>query len=197
MLFEEDFVSDVNKAAQYGSWTDRYYAEINPAKRKAMLDEGANGASEEEMAMLKGMFGKRYSVGKNGNYIDEFLREYMNLRLVADNLGGLFSTKRNTKIAKAAYAKMCLTGDQPYPQTMIYRELCNLITMYIDTCSKDKNYTAILWGVGKTSKAKIVEKIQRDLDSVGTVVPRTLNLMEESKLFTQAIEDMAAKYLVL
>lgn len=174
---------------------DVYFKTVDPESRKAILDHSTAPEQQEVVAMLRKFFDIRYQMGKNGRYADSFLRHFIEMRMVRDNLDGWFSTKKNLKTVKNALEHMCLVDNSEFPEEILYGEMCQLVALYIETCYGDTNYTAIYCGFGKISDASIRAKLQNDLDAVGEIVPKHLHLEKECRILTQATKDMAALYL--
>lgn len=192
---ESEHITAKNTEESSGcGWPDNYFAEAAPEKRKQILDQAM--AENAEMAEQIGrLFERRYKKDKNGKYADTFLREFLQLKMTAENLDSMFAEKKNKKAAVRALHQMCLDEASEFPEEILYREMCQLAAWYIRICAGDKNYTAILWGLGKKSDAKITEKIALDLDRIGEAIPKYLDMEEEFRILKRAILDMKEKYL--
>lgn len=73
--------------------------------------------------------------------------------------------------------------------------MCQLTGLYIYSCSKDVNYTSMIWGFGKKSDEKISEKINLDLERIGEAIPKYLSMEEECSVLKAAILDTKKQYL--
>ena len=138
---------------QYGGneMYEAYYKEMNPEKRKKILNELKQSADEKEWELRKRLFDIRYTKTKKGDYADEFLRGWLELRVVSQNLDHLFSERKNVRLSKNILHKMCLDQTEVYPEEVLYQEMCNLTGRYISSCLKVTNYSSFLWGLGKIS----------------------------------------------
>ena len=79
---------------------EAYYKEMNPEKRMKILNELKESADEKEWELRKRLFDIRYTKTKKGDYADEFLRGWLQLRVVSQNLDHLFSERKNVKLSK-------------------------------------------------------------------------------------------------
>ena len=198
MLFQPDRVALQSKAGNKKyEWPDSYFKEMDPAKRKAMLDKRSKEEDEQLLEQLKKLFAIRYKKDEKGKYADSFLRYWLELRVAAENLDGLFAERRNRRTVKAALKNLCLDESSDFPPELMYQEMCQLTASYIVTCSRDINYTAMLWGLGMKNDAKIQEKINLDLERIGEAIPKYLHMEEEFRVLKPAILDTKKDYLDL
>ena len=175
-------------------WPLSYFMETEPEKRKQMLDQRTE--EDELTAQLNKLFHLRYEKdGKTGKYADLFLREWMNLRIAAENLDRMFSEKKNRKMTADALNALQLGENSQFDESLIYQEMCQMTRRYIVLCSGDINYTAVLWGLGKQSDEKIRQKIELGLERIGKLLPKYLQMEEEFRVLTTAISDTKKEYL--
>ena len=98
MLFQEDRTPIVPKGKKnHGEWPENYFAEFDPAARKAILDKQRNEEVDETLECLEKLFALRYKQDKKGNYADQFLGQFLQLRITAENLDAMFSERKNRK----------------------------------------------------------------------------------------------------
>ena len=196
MLFQPDRVALQSKEEnQKYEWPESYFKEMDPAKRKAMLDQRSEEDDGEFLEQLKKLFAIRYKKDDKGKYVDTFLRYWLELRVAAENLDGLFAERRNRKTVKEALKNLCLDETSEFPSDLMYQEMCHLTAAYIVLCSKDINYTAVLWGLGKKNDDKIQDKINLDLERIGEAIPKYLHMEEEFQVLKPAILDTKKLYL--
>ncbi|MCD8365592.1 MAG: hypothetical protein LUC83_07250 [Clostridiales bacterium] len=175
---------------------EEYYREPEPAKRKKILYAYQPGDFDgEKLAQMKKLFEIRYTQDKKGVWADSYLRSLLELRMVADDMGSSFSSRRNRKMGTEAVRRFCLDRGDEFEEEILYRELCHLIALYISDCNKDKNYNSVIWGFGKRSEEKIRGKITYDLLQVSEEIPKYLDMEEECRLLTAAIKAMSEKML--
>lgn len=182
---------------QYGGneMYEAYYKEMNPEKRKKILNELKQSADEKEWELRKRLFDIRYTKTKKGDYADEFLRGWLELRVVSQNLDHLFSERKNVRLSKNILHKMCLDQTEVYPDEVLYQEMCNLTGRYISSCLKDTNYSSFLWGLGKISDKKVRMKIEKDLTVIGETIPEYLNMQDEFRILSLAITNVKKELL--
>lgn len=194
MLFEtEETVLKSQPVKNEYEWPENYFAETDPAKRRQILDARA-GKEDPWLEQLEKLFQARYRQDKSGKYGDMFLRCLLDLKMTAENLDSMFAEKKNRKKAVQALHELCLDEASGLSQDIMYKEMCQLIAFYITICARDKNYTAVLWGLGKKSDGKIADKIKLDLDRIGEALPGYLKMEREFYVLRTAIRDMKEKY---
>ena len=102
MLFQEDRTPIVPKGKKnHGEWPENYFAEFDPAARKAILDKQRNEEVDETLECLEKLFALRYKQDKKGNYADQFLGQFLQLRITAENLDAMFSERKNRKTVRS------------------------------------------------------------------------------------------------
>lgn len=176
-------------------WPANYFAEFKPEARKAILEARRAQEVDETLELLEKLFALRYKQDKKGTYADQFLGYFLELRITAENLDGMFSERKNNKTVKKCLEELQLHEESEFPEELIYQEMCQLTGLYIFSCSKDVNYTSMIWGLGKKSDAKISEKINLDLERIGEAIPKYLSMEEEYRVMKAAILDTKKKYL--
>ena len=108
MLFQEDRTPIVPKGKKnHGEWPENYFAEFDPAARKAILDKQRNEEVDETLECLEKLFALRYKQDKKGNYADQFLGQFLQLRITAENLDAMFSERKNSQTVSGAVAAAC------------------------------------------------------------------------------------------
>lgn len=194
LLQTEESILKTETPQQNYEWPENYFAETDPVKRRQILDARA-GKEDSYLEQLEKLFQARYEQDKSGKYADIFLRSFLELKMTALDLDAAFSEKKNRRAVGRALKNLCLTETEGLSREILYREMCQLTALYIVLCAGDKNYTSVLWGVGKKSNAKIIEKIDLDLRRVGEALPEYLKLGEEFRILQNAILDTKKKYL--
>ena len=183
-----------SKYAISEEWPERYYREFDPAVRLRMLEECTKD-TPENLEQMKQLFELRYKQDDKGKYADLFLRYFVDLRLVSEQLDKLFSKKRNIKYARKALENLQLSGDSRFSEDILSMEMYQLASFYITACSSDINYTAVVFGLGKKDDDKIREKLKLELTRIGKLIPKYLEMQEEFKVLTRSIEETIEEYL--
>lgn len=183
-----------SKYAISEEWPERYYREFDPAVRLRMLEECTKD-TPENLEQMKQLFELRYKQDDKGKYADLFLRYFVDLRLVSEQLDKLFSKKRNIKYARKALENLQLSGDSRFSEDILLMEMYQLASFYITACSSDINYTAVVFGLGKKDDDKIREKLKLELTRIGKLIPKYLEMQEEFKVLTRSIEETIEEYL--
>ncbi len=176
-------------------WPENYYSETDPAKRKAFLEEALKETGGEETEQRKKLFELRYSQDKKGVYADNFLRVWMELKMLTANLGSPLGAKKNKKRALAALHELCLDRSEEFSGEILYQEMCHLTARYILACADDTNYGSFIWGFGKISDEKLRKKIRLDLEQIGEGIPFALGLEEEFRILNKAVLTVKEQYL--
>ena len=183
-----------SKYAISEEWPECYYREFDPAVRLRMLEECTKD-TPENLEQMKQLFELRYKQDDKGKYADLFLRYFVDLRLVSEQLDKLFSKKRNIKYARKALENLQLSGNSQFSEDILSMEMYQLASFYIIACSSDINYTAVVFGLGKKDDDKIREKLKLELTRIGKLIPKYLEMQEEFKVLTRSIEETIEEYL--
>lgn len=150
MLFQEDRTPIVPKGKKnHGEWPENYFAEFDPAARKAILDKQRNEEVDETLECLENCLHFGIHRTKKGKYADQFLGQFLQLRITAENLDAMFSERKNRKTVRQCLEQLQLHCRFRNPGELIYQEMCQLTGLYIYSCSKDVNYTSHDLGIWK------------------------------------------------
>ena len=170
---------------------EAYYKELDPAKREKILKELEETVTDkQDWELRKQLFDLRYTKNKQGEYVDRFLRGWLELKVAAMNLDRLFSEKKNKKTAMEVRKQLCLEQTELYTRETLYREMCNLVARYATACLKDTNYNSFIWGIGKISDEKVKAKIEGDLKMIGKTLPERLGFETEFQILQDAITNV-------
>lgn len=171
-------------------WPENYYMETDPQKRKNILERRmAEGHPEEEQenALRLELWEHRYEVMRNAKIKDCFIGAWMDLMLMKDQSEGRFGKKGLKKQALKAIDAMCLEKEEHYGKELLLAELKHMALLYACASLTDRQYSSVLFGFGKMKKEKIDAKIIADMDAVASVVPKNLDLEQETALLQEAI----------
>ncbi len=183
-----------SKYAISEEWPERYYREFDPAIRLQMLEECTED-TPENLEQMKRLFELRYKQDDKGRYADNFLRYFVDLKLVAEQLDKLFSKKRNIKYARKALEDLQLSKESEFSEDILLMEMYQLVSFYITACSSDINYTAVVFGLGKKDDDKIKQKLKLELTRIGKLIPKYLEMQEEFNLLARSIDEAAEEFL--
>ncbi len=182
---------------------DNYFEELDPVKRKEILDglqkvSGSDPLSDSDAAALEQMrtlFALRYELNKKGGYNDHFIGALTKLTEVAKNSGGRLTEKRNTNMVAEAVHTLCLDRGGEFSEDILYREMCQLISLYISICGDDTLYQSAFLGMGRMTGENIREKIRTDLNLFWETIDTYLGDLPDFNVFKRAIADMMIKKL--
>ncbi len=185
---------------------EKYFEELDATKREAILDsltassaleqpakpdEQEGALSDQQLTQLRTLFSLRYEPNKKGEYNERFIRALTILLDVANNPGGKMREKKNVSQVTEAVHTLCLDRGEEFSESLLYRELCNLISLYIWICGEDAQYQSVFLSMGRMSRDKLNEKIRKDLDLLWEPIPAYLGEKDEYVLFKNAIGDTA------
>lgn len=191
MLFEEKKAEE----KKVYDWPKSYYMETDAVQRKRLLEEQLMADDSEETQKIKQLFECRYKKMKDGKYMDVFLKEWMVLFLIGNDLKSFFSQKRNRKMAQEAAEALCLGREAEFGTDILYDELGHLAGTYIVSCLNDSNYRSVLFNIGRMKEDKVKQKIRNDLELVSKIIPEAVGMKEEFSLFEKAVSDMQERLL--
>ncbi len=167
---------------------EEYFNEPDPVKRKAALDAlPADGDDAELVAQMKKLFEIRYTPHAKIGYADNFVRQFLELKMAAENLDSQFARKRVRRQVLKAIHELCLDRTDEFSEWLLYREMCHLTALYISSCQGDKHYNSFIWGIGQVSDERQAKRLNRDMDRVGEAIPKYLDLEEEYAIMKRAI----------
>ncbi len=174
------------------AWIGEYKRETDRARRKAILDrEEAEHGNSPEYEVRKKLWERRYD-RKDGMDIDYGIRGWVNLQYTKRRVYLPGEQKRLKKeleeIKKDWQFPLCgeygETGEKA-----LYDELFNIALYYFDICERDKTYNAVVLGLGHISDERRVAKILREVKELTEVIPESLKVKEEIRVFIDAARD--------
>ncbi len=191
---------------------ENYFDELDPVKRKEILDgllaESENGSpdgsdagelsspeAKQQLGQIQRLFAARYELNKKGEYNDHFVGALSQLLEVARNSGGRLTEKRNTNLVAEAVRTLCLDRGDEFSDDILYREMCQLIALYISICNEDTLYQSAFLGMGRMNSKNIREKIRSDLNLFWETIETFLGDLPDFRVFKKAIEDTMQKKL--
>ncbi len=170
---------------------DEYFRELEPAKRKEILDGLTPEAGEEEsLEQIRSLFSLRYTPNKKLGYTDEFVGALMSLRLIAYNPSG---KRRDARLAGEAMHTLCLDRTDEFSPDILYSELCQLMAFYISSCLDDSQYRSVVFGLGRMRDERLVDKIQKDLNRIWEEVTKYSVHGRNAQILKNAMDDTMDK----
>ena len=172
-------------------WERDYYRELKREKRKAILDaaileEGMSPENELRVKLLESRYGKKLEKGQS---VDYFIRGWMTLQFLANarkSFGFKRKVRRELASVKADWQLDLAAEYGEAGQKVLYQEFCQLTRVYLDLCQRDRNYGALLFGVGRIKEETLQSKIGRDIYTIAYEIPQEIDAVEDLKLFTDA-----------
>ncbi len=173
---------------------DDYFNELDPVKRKEILDALQPEPGEEQtLDEIRRLFSVRYTPGKKEGYDDGFIVNLVNIRNIAYNPRERFGSRQDAKDVKRAVHALCLDRTDEFSEDVLYHEMCQLISLYIDTCLDDNHYQAILFGLGHLKRDQLQAKLGMDMHYFWDPVQKFMD--EDSySFYKNAIIDTMEKY---
>lgn len=181
---------------QEKAWIYEYIRELEPKKRRSLLEKAKAEAEPEDNdrqanELRTRLLKARYSE-VDGRDLDTFIRGLMDLRFLESASKSIFSKKKVPKQFEAIRKDWCMDLAGEYGETgekVLYQEFCNMMRRYFYLCEEDRNYNSILLGIGRIKKESRIKKIAGDVRHMAFEIPEETKTAEELKLFTKAAAD--------
>lgn len=177
------------------AWPECYYRESDGLIRRSYLEEAdRENLTPEENKIRHLLWERRYPglmEGSKSNVKDAFLRSWFDFRYAADSVGSIFLSKKTEKQIEESLKSIGFSAVKEYGEMgekLLYDELYHMAMLYISLCREDKNYGSLVFGMGKVSEDRLISRIATELARVAVYVPEMLNMTEECRLWTKAIE---------
>ncbi|MDO5476460.1 MAG: hypothetical protein Q4F43_05020 [Eubacteriales bacterium] len=177
---------------------ESYYTELDPAKRKAVLDEyeqvlhDAGDGKEDTSADVyrKDLFAARHIDKKHpGQPVDRFLLHLMTMLTIYKSPG--FFPKSHRREVLSCLKKMQLDErpfQDPACEDVLYRELRNAVRRYYSTCSSPA-YGRTLLGMMSASDEQKAVQCCADIWSFSYGIAGMVKAEEEMALLCRAAND--------
>lgn len=177
----------------------KYYREIDPKKRKALLEQSiAAGEDPEDNAIRKELWELRYknpSDAVKGGLADGYLALWMSMEFNKDADRKLFGYKGARKDIGAHLQRLKFKEFQEKGgkyEELLYRECCHMVTTYMGLCATDKSYNTMLCGLVSIGEEKAKEKLKADIYQTAVALPPSIKMEEELAIVTKAAREMYA-----
>ena len=171
---------------------ENYYEELDPDKRRALLDEYLSGAPSEDPAAeyRKVLFDYRYTDPKDPERrVDNYM--WALLSLMYTHRGSVIFPQRNVKevrrIMKDLEQDERVHTDECFAEAFML-EVRNAVRRYFDTCKSD-NYHKKLFGMTHSSSDE--KEKQRCIDTwkMSAGLAQRVGLEDEMSLFNRAVAE--------
>lgn len=169
-------------------WPENYYMETSPEKRKAILEAQDNPEEAELNKLRMELWNKRYGKTKKGEIKDCFLAAWLDILLTITQVDAKFGRKAVKRQVVNALEQLCIPDVEKYGKELLLAELKHTVLLYCCTSMEDRQYSAIIFGLGRMKTNTINKKLAAELYNVGTYIPAKLELMEEAALLSEAVE---------
>ena len=183
-------------------WPKSYYMEIDPGKRRQLLEERIREGDEGEDNLLRmELWDHRYElIKKSGKkeekYKDCFMAALMQLMMLSDESGRpLFRKKAGREIA-GVLKMLGVDQEAHYTRELLLEEIKHLFLVYGVTSMEDRQYSTVIFGFGRMKKEKIEQKLLTDIYKIIYELPENTGMEEAFSLIVQAGE-MALRHLGL
>lgn len=179
---EKQVVEEVNPY----SWPENYYMETRPEQRKAILEGQIRDGAETDGLRME-LWEHRYEMMRKGDYKDCFLAAWLDMLMLIPQVDGRFGKKSARRQVLKALDMMCLSQTEHYGRELLLEELKHTVLLYCCTSMEDRQYSALIFGLGRMKKETVNKKLSAELYNVGTYMPQKLELTEEMALLTEAV----------
>ena len=173
------------------TYPDSYYRERDAELRLKLLElaEETLGQTKEDR-IRRELWELRY-VKRDGRYIDRFLAAWMELSYLSENGKGLFMVRNGAKLAATlddiGFARL-MEEDELF-RNLLYKEIYHLGMLYMELCTEDPGYSALILGFGKMSDASLKRKISEDVLKVSEKLFRIYHPDEKYEIWKMALLD--------
>lgn len=188
MLLKKAEKKPVEEIINTFDWPENYYMETDPEKRKKILDSQNDPAEEEVNKLRRELFDLRYKKEKNGKMIDRFLGAWMEFLIMKSQLNSVMAKRRLRKDAIRALDMFGIPQVEHFGKDLLMEELKHAVLLYCYASQSDRQYNSIIFGFGKKKKEDVEIKIKSELLLISEKIPEKLEMVEEMKLLTEAIE---------
>ncbi len=176
-----------------------YYREIDPMKRKKLLDRSVAENEDPQMNPLRQeLWEIRYrekSKSADVERADGFMALLMDMELGKGSVKKLFGGSRIKKDIRSRLDKLeferFARGDE-LQQEALYRECCHLVQSYMQLCLEDKTYGTAFLGIVPMKKENILAKLRADIFETFIQFPCDAQMQEELSCLTRAARAMYA-----
>ncbi|MBR2189729.1 MAG: hypothetical protein IJ860_10055 [Eubacterium sp.] len=173
------------------NWEQLYYRETDRAKRKLLLDqaiseEGMTPENELRLHLYNSRYGDSEAAGRE---VDIFIRGFMTLEYLKSGSKFFMSKRKVNKEMASVRSDWQFDKAAEYGaagQDILYKELCNLVLLYIQICRRDKAYGSILFGLGQVKEGTLTRRVSDDIFRIACELPRLMDRQDELDIFTRA-----------
>ena len=172
-----------------------YFTTTDKNERAEILSRiKENGEESDFVKICEELFERRYvSREKNVQSIDYAIRGWVNMKFLPEVARGWFTKKKLDVRVREILDDMGYGICEQYGalgREIWYKELCNIVRVYIDLCHSDKSYGSIIFGIGKMKKEKLVAKIGDDLVTITYSIPKEIGMHNEFEQLAQAAKSV-------
>ena len=174
---------------------DNYNRTTDPLQKKDYIEQLLQNNAGEENLYRKHIWEARYC--KNGTFIDQdaFLNALLELSCQEEKLTSFLFKRKALKTMHSICSSLLL--DQPLSPIQVdvlYHELKNVVSIYIELCRSDKKYGSVLMGLGTLKEADLSYKIAKQIYTIVCGTARICHMEAEFALLSQAGRDSFCSY---
>lgn len=180
----------INNTNNNLEFPDTLYAEYDPTVRYSILNEHPDTDREHILNV-------RYSISKNSQYVDNFMKAFMLMKISADNGVTFFNKKKLIKEWRD-YASLLMidtyskSNDQL--KALIESEWYAFISQYILSCLNDKVYGSTLFGIMQMKDEALINKLVNELALLTRGFPDKLGLKDTFSVFANCVQTVLDHY---
>ena|ERR1035437_6160118 len=173
-------------------WSE-YYKELDPERRKVLLDHNGEEVLEDPLNELRrGLWKLRYVDPENTNHrVDHFLMQCVNFLFLYKSSKSRFARKSAAKEVRSALNTMGFSLAGQYGEVgdnLLYMEFRNTISRYFSTCS-NRFYGRKIFGLMSSSDSEKKYQMAKDAWQLSEGLPERLEMTKELALFSKAVHD--------
>ncbi len=172
-----------------------FFETTDRAERKKILERIKEREGETDFAKIcEELYEHRYvSKEKKVDNIDYAIRGWVNIKFLPDFAKGFFSKKKLPQKISEVMTDLGYDICEKYGslgREILFKELCNVVRVYIYLCHQDKMYGSVLFGFGKKKPDTMMSKIGQEIVSITYTIPKTLGMAREFEQLAQAAKTV-------
>lgn len=178
----------------WSNWPEAYYQSTDREERLVCLKERLESGEADEKDRLRMKYWElRYKQRENmPEGVDYFIRSWMEMYFISRKPDSRLQRKQYKKIleeVKKDFGFHLAKESGSAGEEVLYQELCNAVSLYIELCKTDSKYNSQLLGIIKLKPDKLAEKIGNELWRISVRVPEALEEAENFEALKRACQN--------
>ncbi len=179
------------RRARTDNLPELYFETTNKEERAEILSRIKETEGDSDFVKIcEELYDSRYiSKEKNVTNIDYGIRGWVNIKFLPEVARGWFTKKKLDTRVREILDDMGYSVCEKYGalgREIWFKELCNVVRLYIELCHTDKSYSTIIFGIGKMKKERLTSKICADLVTITYSIPREIGMLDKFEQLAEA-----------